>query len=384
MTAGEVVFVAASLVLAYALFGYPLLLGWLSRSFGRPVKKGPFEPRISFIIAAYNGELYLERKLRSILALDYPREKMEILVASDGSTDRTEAIAESFAEQGVQLFRLPRGGKPAALNAMIPQAHGEILVLTDIRQELEPQSVKLLMECFADPRVGVTSGELLIRTGSSQGEASVGLYWRFETWMRDRLSLVDSMFGATGPFYAMRRELACFVPPDTLLDDMYLPLHAFFAGYRLVMEPRAKAFDIPTSLKTEFRRKVRTLAGNYQLLGQYPQLLGPGNRMWFHFVSYKIGRLVLPWMLMLILGASFFLPPVLRTLALGFQAVFYGLAAADGAIGESSPLKRLTGPISAFAVMMWAAVMGLSVFFVPPRELWKVTSASPQKEGAKS
>jgi len=383
MVYAQALFAAASCVLIYVLFGYPLLLAWISKRFARPIRYGPMEPAISVIIAAYNGELFLERKLISVLALEYPREKMEILVASDGSTDRTDQIAESFADQGVQLLRLPRGGKPAALNAAIPKAHGEILVLTDVRQELGADSVKRLMECFADPQVGVVSGELLIRSGSSQGEASIGLYWRFETWMRDRLSAVDSMFGATGPFYAIRRSLACHIPPDILLDDMYLPLAAFFAGYRLVMEPRAKAFDYPTSVQTEFRRKVRTLAGNYQLLRFYPQLLGPSNRMWGHFLSYKIGRLLLPWVLLTILATSFFLPPYLGAAALGLQAVFYGLAAADSIVGNS-PLRRLTSPISAFAVMMFAALLGLSVFFVPPRRLWKVTSASQQKNGTGS
>jgi glycosyltransferase involved in cell wall biosynthesis len=301
---------------------------------------------------------------------------MEIIVASDGSTDRTEEIAASFQNVGVCLLRLPRGGKPAALNAAIPATTGEILVLTDVRQDLAPESVALLLENFADPAVGVASGELIIRHGKSQAEESIGIYWKYETFIRDRLSMVDSMFGATGPFYAIRRDLAIPIPDDMLLDDVFLPLAAFFRGYRLVMDARAKAYDYPTSLETEFRRKVRTLAGNYQILGAYPALLGPANRMWLHFVSYKLARILLPWLLALIAIASFELPDPWRLLLLGVQALFYSLAALDVWIPARYALKRLSSPIRMFVVMMIAAIGGLSVFVVPARKLWKVTSAN--------
>jgi cellulose synthase/poly-beta-1,6-N-acetylglucosamine synthase-like glycosyltransferase len=324
----------------------------------------------------YNGELYLDEKIRSILALDYPPEKMDILVVSDGSTDRTEAIARGFAVSGVRLLALPRGGKPAALNAAIPQARGEILVLTDVRQPLAPDSVRLLLESFADPAVGAVSGELIVGSGTSSDADDIGLYWRFETWIRDRLSTVDSMFGATGPFYAIRRELAAPIPPDILLDDMYLPLGAFFRGYRLVVDRRARAYDIPTGLKTEFQRKVRTLAGNYQILTAFPALLGPRNRMWLHFISYKVARLLLPWLLIALAASSFGLPDPWRILALSAQALFYAMAAIDSAVPAGTPLKRISSPARTFVTMMVAAIRGLSVFFVPPRSLWKVTSAS--------
>jgi poly-beta-1,6-N-acetyl-D-glucosamine synthase len=373
-----VLFLAASGIFLYVAAGYPLLLACLARRNARPVRREPIEPHISIIIAVFNGEQHLKQKLDSVLALDYPREKTEILVASDGSTDRTSQIADSYAERGVRLLRLPRAGKPAALNAAIPQASGEILILTDVRQRLAPDSVRRLVACFADPSVGVVSGELVIGPGVRQEEAVIGLYWRFETWIRDRLSAIDSMFGATGPFYAIRRELAGPLPPEILLDDMYLPLAAFFKGYRLVMESSARAYDYPTSLETEFRRKVRTLAGNYQLLRFFPQLLGTANRMWLHFVSYKIGRLLLPWALMAILISSFFLPPALRGPVLAVQGVFYAMALLDRYIPEASRLKRWTSAERTFVVVMIAAIAGFSVFFVPPQRLWKVTSASTE------
>lgn len=369
--------ITACLLMIYVLAGYPLLLRWVALHRPRPVQRQPIEPTVSLIIAVYNGERFLEAKLQSVLALEYPAGKLEIIVASDGSTDRTEEIAERFAAQRVSLLRVPRGGKPAALNAAISQARGEILVLTDVRQPLEPISVARLVENFADPSVGVASGELLIRAGASQEEADIGLYWRFETWMRESLSSVDSMFGATGPFYAIRRTLAVPIPADALLDDVHLPLAAYFQGYRLVVDSRARAYDIPTSLETEFRRKIRTLAGNYQILRTYPALLGPGNRMWLHFMSYKFGRLLLPWLLLILGAASFGLPAPWRGAVLTGQAAFYGLALADAWIVKPRLLKRLSSSAHTFLVMMIATLGGLSVFFIAPRTLWKVTSAGP-------
>jgi cellulose synthase/poly-beta-1,6-N-acetylglucosamine synthase-like glycosyltransferase len=374
--------ITACLLMIYVLAGYPLVLRWVALRRPRPVRRQPIEPTVSLIIAVYNGERFLEAKLQSVLALEYAPGQLEIIVASDGSTDRTDEIAERFAAQRVSLLRLPRGGKPAALNAAIAKARGEILVLTDVRQPLEPHSVARLVENFADPSVGVASGELLIRAGASQEEADIGLYWRFETWMRESLSSVDSMFGATGPFYAIRRTLAVPIPDDALLDDVYLPLAAYFQGYRLVMDSRARAYDIPTSLETEFRRKIRTLAGNYQILRAYPALLGPGNRMWFHFVSYKFGRLLLPWLLLILAAASFGLPAPWRGAVLAGQALFYGLAVADAWILKPRLLKRLSSSAHTFLVMMIATLGGLSVFFIPPRTLWKVTSAGPLPDEA--
>ena len=368
----------SGVAITYILAGYPLILSFLASRKRPPVHRVRRQPPVSIIIAVYNGEKFLGDKLRSVLALGYPRELMEVIVASDGSTDDTNAIAEGFASEGVHLLRLPRGGKPAALNAAIPIAKGEILVLTDVRQTLSPDSVAYLVESFGDPSVGVVSGELVVRKGLTREEADIGLYWRFESWIRNGLSSIDSMFGATGPFYAIRRELAVPIPPDILLDDMYLPVSAFFRGYRLIVDRRARAYDYPTSREMEFRRKVRTLAGNYQMLVAWPALLGPHNRMWLHYMSYKVGRLLLPWLLIAFAVSSCGLPGFWHFLAPGVQACFYGIAAIDPLVPARIGFKRISSPARTFVVMMIAAIAGLSVFFVPARSLWKVTSASPE------
>ncbi len=378
---GWPVFLTSLFVIAYVILLYPALLALRVRLSSRSFRPSRIQPTITVIIAVYNGERFLKAKLKSVLASNYPRELLQILVVSDGSTDRTDEIAREFEGQGVVLIRIPRGGKCAALNAAQQYATGEILVLTDVRQQLDPEGIQFLADCFSDPEVGVASGDLRIRSGTSRAESDIGLYWRFESWMRRQLSAIDSIFGATGPFYAIRRSLFVPLPEDTLLDDMYLPLAAFFRGFRLVVESRAIAYDYPTSLETEFRRKVRTLAGNYQILLAYPQLLGPSNRMWIHFVSYKLGRLLLPAALVALAVSSFFLPSGIRAVALLLQFGGYALALLDPVVPNGA-LKRLSSPARTFATMMIATVCGLSVFFVPARKLWRVTGASPDRPGS--
>jgi len=369
-----VLFCAGVALPIYTLFVYPALLGVLSRRRARPVDSKPRRKTVSVVIPVRDGERFLAAKLRSVLSLEYPRELLDVLVVSDGSTDGTDAIAQSFSSEGVQLLRVPGRGKPAALNAGIARASGEILFLTDVRQTLAGDSLRLLVDCFADPSVGAASGRLLIRKGLSQGEEDMGLYRRYEAWIRERLSRIDSIFGAVGSIYALRRELAVPIPEDILLDDVYLPLAAYFAGRRLIVESRAVAWDVPAPLKTEFGRKVRTLAGNFQILAAFPGLLGWRNRMWFHFVSYKFARLLMPLALLLAAGASFFLPRPWNGLALTAQAGFYGLAALDPLVPEKAGLKRVSSLIRTFVTLLAATLCALQVLFIPPRELWKVTN----------
>jgi poly-beta-1,6-N-acetyl-D-glucosamine synthase len=359
--------------MVYILFGYPALLGVLARRFAKPVRRDAQTRSVSFIIAVRNGERWIERKLRSIVELHYPRELMEIIVASDGSTDRTAQIAAAFSDHKVLVLSLPEGGKAAALNAAIKTARNEILVLTDVRQDLEPDSLARMISFYADPAVGAVSGELRIRSGATQQEEHIGLYRRYENWIRSQLSALDSIFGATGSFYSMRRELAVAVPPDTLLDDMYLPLVAYFRGYRLLYESTARAYDVPTSLDNEFPRKLRTLAGNLQIMRMFPGLLGPRNRMLFHFLSYKFGRLLLPYALIAATVSAFWLPDPLRWPVLAGIAAFYGAALLDVLLPEAFPLKKISSAVRTFLVLMAADLCAIVVLFVPPAKLWKPT-----------
>ena len=365
---------------AYTLIGYPLLLGLVARWRARPVRKAAWGATVSVILPVYNGERWMAAKMESILALHSPAELVEILVVSDGSTDATASIVGSFADRAKIVFlAVPKKGKAAALNAALERAGGEILFFTDVRQQLHRDSLANLVACFADPQVGAASGELVIRDGRGIEEASVGLYWKYEKWIRKQQSRLDSVMGATGCIYAMRRHLASAMPEDTLNDDMYLPLGAFFRGFRVILDDAALAYDYPTPLASEFRRKVRTLAGVYQIVGAYPALLGPRNRMWIHFFSHKLARLLMPWVMIVAAVASFGLPAPWNAWAIGAQAAAYLLAAVDPWLPAGFPLQRLTSPMRTFAVLMTASLCALGILFVPPRVLWKETRVSAAK-----
>ena len=366
-----VLFTLCAAGLFYVLLGYPLLLALLARVYTRPIRR-VFEPRsVTVLVAVHNGAAWIRAKLESILALDYPRDLLQIIVISDGSDDATADIVRRFATRGVELLSVSRRGKAAALNAGMEIAEGEILLFTDVRQALASDSLRRLVACFADPRVGVASGELIIRDGETLEESNVGLYWRYEKWIRRNLSRIDSVLGATGCLYAMRRELARPMPAYLLLDDVYLPLAAFFQGYRVVLEEGAHAYDDPVLLRSEFSRKVRTQAGVFQIVRFYPELLGWRNRMLLHFLSHKVGRLALPYLLIGMALATLGLPAGWRPAAIAGQLILYGSSLLDLWIPERWGLKRLTSPFRTFVTLVASALFAVSIFFVPSSTLWK-------------
>ena len=371
-----VFFFAAALVL-YIVIGYPLLLAALARRASTPVRKHFRPVAVTILLPVRNGELWLRAKLESLLAQEYPRELVRIVVISDGSTDRTEAIAGEFSKRGVELLPIPPSGKAAALNAGIERASGQLLMLTDVRQPLHPDSLKNMVSCFGDPSVGAVSGHIVF-SGSGEDEAPhLGTYWRYEKWIRRNLTRLDSLLVVTGCIFAIRREIAEPLPEDSLTDDAFLPLSVVIRGYRVVHEPGAVAYEVPTALKTDFPRKIRTLAGLYQLLRYHPRMLGRSNRLWFHFWSYKLGRLALPFALLLLAAASFGLPDGIRVYAAGGQVLFYGLALVHPLIPRSWRVSRLSAMVRMFVVLMAASLCAASVLFIPARSLWKEWQVQP-------
>ena len=230
------------------------------------------------------------------------------------------------------------------------------------------------------PSVGVVTGELVIREGNTRAEFNTGLYWKYEKWIRKNLNRVDAMLGATGSICAVRRAAVGPIPADILLDDVYIPFFAVSRGFRTYFEDQAKAYDLPTSLQSEFRRKVRTQAGVYQIIRYFPWLLWPGNRRFVHFFSHKFGRLLLPFALILLFASSFGLPEPWRIAALMAQGAFYLAALLDPILAEGTPLKRVTAVIRAFVVLVAAAFCALTVFFLPARQLWKETKVGAARE----
>jgi hypothetical protein len=230
------------------------------------------------------------------------------------------------------------------------------------------------MSYFADPSVGAISGELIIRDGRTQEEVNTGIYWKYEKWIRRRQSQIDSVDGATGCIYAMRRSLVVPMPANTLLDDVYLPAAALLGGYRVLWTDGAKAFDFPTPLDVEYRRKVRTQAGIYQVVRFRPELVVPfRNPIWVHFWSHKLGRLLMPFLLAGILIGTFALTRTWMLLSLGTQALFYMLVMVDPFVPEKTPIKRVTSMARTFLVLVAAALAAAGVLFQPKKEFWTVT-----------
>ena len=365
--------------LFWVAVGYPIWLSWRAHYQGRAPGSAPVEPSITAIIPVHDGGTFLAAKLDSVLSSDYPPEKLEVLVLSDASTDATDTIAESYCAASssagrVRFMRLPRGGKAAALSTAFQHSDREILLLTDVRQILDRNCARLLVSRFHDPTVGAVSGNLKIRSGETSGEAGVGLYWRYESWIRHNLSLVDSLLGATGPIYAIRRSHARPLPKGCILDDMWLPLQVVLDGKRTPLAEDSIAWDYPTGIKSEFARKVRTQAGLYQLLALEPRLLNPwANRLWFPFVVLKLGRLFLPHLLIALFLISFWLPDPVKTIILIPQIIFYALSVLDRFIPEGAASKRFTGPVATVVTLIAAAFCAQAIFFTDPDKLWKTT-----------
>lgn len=336
----------------YTYLVYPLVLGVLSRLVRRPIRQLQPAPRsFSIVLAARDEAERIERRLEELTGLlQSSGLEGEIIVVSDGSTDATAALARGFADRGVQVLELPvNEGKASALSLGCAAAQYEILVFADVRQTWAPDVLPRLLASFTDPEVGAVSGDLIIECppGLMNG---VGLYWRFEKWLRRRESLVWSTVGATGAISACRRRLFRPIPRGTILDDVYWPLQVALQGYRVVHNSGAHAFDrLPERPRDEFHRKVRTLSGNFQVVRLLPAALLPWrNPIWIQLVSHKLLRLVVPWALLALLVCNCFLTGPFYLSLLWCQVAFYGL----GLLGLWAGARhRLAGAVGSFLVL---------------------------------
>jgi len=325
-----------------------------------------------------NEEAVIVRKLDNLLALDYPRAKLDLVVVSDGSSDRTPAILADYAGDSRVRTRLRTlinpvsEGKAAGLNDAIKLATGEVLLFTDARQQIEARALRLLIENFADPDVGAASGELMLGDPAS-GETGegMGLYWRMEKKIRELESASGSVAGATGAIYCARRKLLDPLPAGTILDDVLLPMQIVRRGSRVIFDARARAWDSPDLGEgREFSRKVRTLSGNYQLLQLAPWLLSSQNAIRFEFITHKLSRLAVPFALLALLIASMFLPQPFYRAALGAQLAFYALSLAALAGVKIGPLSRIADPARTFVVLNSAAIVAFINFVTGRKAIW--------------
>jgi cellulose synthase/poly-beta-1,6-N-acetylglucosamine synthase-like glycosyltransferase len=386
-------FVVSLLLLAYTYAGYPLVCAALARLRPRPVRDDPWwRPTVSVVIAARDEGSVLRRKIQSVLEQRWPPRALEIIVVDDGSDDATAAVAASFP--GVRLVPLPRpAGKAVALNHGVARARGEVLVLTDARQPLEPDAIAWLVAPLADPTVGAVSGELSLAPGGG----GLGLHRRIDDAVRRLEAASGSSVGVTGALWAMRRRLWAQLPPRLILDDLYQPLSVARRGGRVVVAPQARVRDTASpDPRRELRRRARTLAGNLQLLSVAPWALAPGrNPLFFRLVSHKLLRLVAPAALvgLALSSLSLALSPdggVLPSLALSGQVLLYGFAAFEWPIetehGSTATrwLLRLARLCRSFVMLHVAAVSGIWAYLRGAEgRLWR-DPPSHQGEGRAS
>jgi biofilm PGA synthesis N-glycosyltransferase PgaC len=368
------IFWGATALVAYTYFGYA---GWLwlrCRWRREEIRRGPYSPLVSIVLVVRDEDRVLKRKLENLLTLNYPVELTQIVVVSDGSTDGTEGILHEYASHprvNILLQQLPRG-KASGLNNALEIAQGDIVVFTDARQQIESGAVRLLLENFADPEVGCVSGELMLGDPAT-GETveGLGIYWRVEKRIRKLEAASGSVIGATGALYAMRRELLVPLPRETILDDVYLPMHVARQGFRVGFDARARAWDSAEfGAEREFARKVRTLSGNYQLLQLAPWLLTSANPIRFEFVSHKLMRLVVPFALAGILVASLILRAPVYRVALTLQLAFYGLSFLAIAQLKRGPVARAADAAFTFVMLNTAAIVAFANFLSGRKAAW--------------
>lgn len=311
----EFLFWTLLLAVTWCYGGYPLYIMALARFFPRPIRPPvpTFFPSVTVIVAIRNERDMLRRRLTNLLAQEYPAERLDVIVVCNGSVDGSEEIAREIAltEPRVRFLTSPaERGKSGAINLASAHTPADVIVFADARQTFAPDAVARLVEPFSDPDVGVVSGRNEIRRTELASVQGVGMYWSLETKLRYAEARTGSVPGATGAIYGVRRSLFQEMPPNLILDDVYVPMRVAMLGSRVVMTPRALSFDVPAlDQKAEYTRKRRTMVGNIQLLRVFPELLSPvHNPLFIRFVSHKILRLLTPFCFVALLFLSAILP----------------------------------------------------------------------------
>ena len=353
--------------------GYPICLYFRARYWSKPVRQARIFPSVTIVLAVHNEERNLLRKLNNLDALDYPVDRLEVIVISDGSTDQTGKILGAWQRSGRRAVILSEHqGKANALNYGMAEARGDIVCFTDVRQIIALSALTNLIANFADPAVGCASGALMLGGNPSVASSDgVGLYWRLEKNIRNWEGVSGSTVGATGAFYAVRRNLLSPLPIGTILDDVYIPLNVARKGSRVVFDSEALAWDeFSSSPKQEFRRKVRTLAGNYQLLQIAPWVLTSANPIRLRLVCHKLLRLLVPFALLGVLVSTFWVRQGIYEIVFGLQVVLYALAALTALHAKIGILSRLSNISLAFIVLNTAAAVAFIYFITRRRAQW--------------
>ena len=385
--ASLVVLVLSGILIAYTYIGYPLLLRLSVRLRGASYDPPPLLeddrcPSVAILICAHNEAHQIDRKIENCLAQDYPREKLRIVIVSDGSTDSTNDQVLAYSNKNVTLVEnTARSGKATCLNLGMEKIDEDVVVLADVRQRLSPDAVRRLVSHFEHTDIAAVSGELRFETSSSgndNAEQDVSTYWRYEVALRRAEAAANSVIGVTGALYALRRSAFSPIPDGTILDDVLIPMNAVLSGHKVKFDSEAIAYDQPsTHPGVERNRKVRTLAGNFQLLFLRPQLLSPRrNPAFWLFLSHKVLRLLVPLAMLAALVSNAILAVAnnffLATFVMQIAAYLVAL------LPETYFNKVANAPfrlIRTFVHMHWYVVLGLKEFLVNRKaHLWNVST----------
>jgi len=299
MNTPDQIFFAAATFISYTYAAYPAGIWALAR--GRHDECAPplpdeACPEVTVVISAHNEEARVQRRIDNLRSLDYPQNKLRLLFVSDGSTDRTAELLRQFP--GVQVIEhAERGGKAHALNAAMAEVETPVVLFCDMRQTADKHALRLLVSTLMQPGVGAVSGELTHLDPGTQVAANIGLYWRYEKWIRKSESRWGSVVGATGAFYAIKAQHFVPLAPGTLLDDFEIPMQIARQGQRVLLDGRSLVFDeLQNDMSGERKRKLRTLGGNFQSFARHPWLFSPlSNPIWLQFLSHKVFRLAVPY-----------------------------------------------------------------------------------------
>jgi cellulose synthase/poly-beta-1,6-N-acetylglucosamine synthase-like glycosyltransferase len=379
-----IIFILSLFLVAYAYVGYPLLIFILSRIFPRPVHKADITPKVSLIITAYNEERDIAAKLDNTLALDYPPNKLEIIVASDCSSDRTDDIVHGYRGRGVRLHRRPeRLGKSVAQNHAVKQASGEIIVFSDATTMYAPDAVRQIVRSFADPQVGCVAGQLIYvdHTITTIGQGCRS-YWNYEKFIKESESRAGSLIGVSGCLYAVRRSSYARLALD-MSSDFVIATEIHLQGQRTVYERNAIAMeDTNKRSRDEFRMRVRIIEQTYSALHRYRAALGLRQHQLFAFqlISHKLARYAVPVFLLIAFVSNLLLTGSATFFRLAFiaQTIFY-LAALAGWLGERAGRRLGMLGLPYYFVLANAASLAAFIQFMRGKAhvLWEPIRESP-------
>lgn len=380
-----ILFWLATLFILYTYGGYPIAIYWLSKKKNRPKpyhQRIPPEqwPSVAVLIPVHNEAQHIDKKIASLHAIDYPADRISFTFISDGSEDETNQRIINHPKECNLIQYQPRAGKPTALNKGAAAQSADILVFTDARQEIEASAIKRLVTRLQDPTIGAVSGELVFRDSTSKTAAPIGLYWQYEKWIREAESRYASTAGVTGALYAIRRLDYAPLYEDAILDDFEIPAPILRSGQRVVFETDAHVYDQPQTDTTQEKiRKIRTLTGNFQSFTRNAWLFSPNtNPIFWQFLSHKVFRLMVPYMLFLIAFTSLMIPgPMYKVLFL-VQVVFYAIGFSryylPPDVVDHIQKNKLGNFVRVFTELNWAAVVAGKNFIFKNIDIkWKKT-----------